>query len=506
MTSDLRKTILNTRERWTSSKYNTQIQIHDRNLQESLRHLIGSKSGVVEGLEVAVSPGTMQVLVSPGLGILFDNAKAEPDSKYRWIELLASTAVTLAAADPVNPRWDVIEAQPGVASTGLFSRDIFNPSLGTFTPQNVSIEESPAPVLTARSGTASPTPELPDGITGRVPLAYVYVPGAAATLTVGDTIDCRPLLHTAKGTSVDGGGVSVATTATRDAAIHPLEAVGEDYPGGSMRVAAITALDMDVANHPFFRVGQSYPAGITRIYLYAAPAPYPPGYDASMARRLFRPGSNIGPGARIPSVPAAVAAAVRDCIIVASTTTPVTVDTLIGDHVSGEEINDGTWGEGPLGPSVYLGALVVQNSGDLLGIQQYKGGGIVTFGVGDPTDLPNSQDSRTSSASGVLNYDMRLNGPLTSAGSAIFPDHSTEVRVGLTILFDAPTDYDLIFSGASDSGMRMRQSAPGFSGQERRELIWVSPTGTWSHSETGGDSSIFEARGDGYRDGILAKR
>lgn len=507
MSSDIRRIVLNTRERFTSTDFNDATALHHRALLESLGAEYNEKAGVLRGFEVAVVPASMEVSVTAGLALRAGTAPTTFDSNMEWIELRETDTIDLTAhVDPTNPRWVAIEVVEADAAELTTPRDRWNPTTGAFESVSMDKIRGSAPSLVVTAGTPAVAPALPDGVSGRIPLAYVYIPAAAAALTAGDTIDCRPLLHRTAGTSVDGGGVSVATTSTRNISVHPLEVKGEDYPGGSMRVEAIANFDIDVASNPFYRIGQIYPVGVTRVYLYAAAAPYPPGYAASLAPRLFRPGSNIGTGNRIPSVPTVVADAVRDCIVVASTTTPTNIDNPVGDNVSGEELNDAFWAEGPLGPSVYLGSVVVQNSGDLLGIQQYKGAGLVTFGVADSADLPNSQDTRTSAASGTLTYDARRNGPLTSAGSNVFPDHITEARCNMTILYDATTEWDATIRGASDAGVRLRGGPNAFSGVDHEHHVWISPTGIWSHEETGGDSSILEVLLDGYRDGILSRR
>lgn len=380
MASDLRKTILNTRERWTSTKYNKQVQIHDRNLQEVVRHITNADedlSGVVSGLLVGVNAGTFQVTVGRGLALLFDASKAAPDSQYRWIEIETSETATVPAADPVNPRWDVIEIEAGVTSLGALSRDIFDPTLGTFTAQNVSVEERAQPVVSVRSGTAAAAPAFPAGMAGRIPLAYVLVPAAAPSLPTDGLVHCRPILRAPgaidvgsdtivglQDENVRGGGVYVSASGLN----FQLQKATGRWKKHRISWGVDQGVSMALGVNLF---DGAFPGSDAPIYVYAAKPPYPSGYGA-LAGREFLIGGPAADGQF-----ASGSASVPNAVIVASDLPPNT-ETLEGEQLAGGSF---TLLDPPFGGAaaltrnelVYLGAARFITTGPAIRTQEIRG-------------------------------------------------------------------------------------------------------------------------------------
>lgn len=325
--SHVRRVVWNTRERILSTDFGNAAALFHRALIESVSAALIAdgtlRSGVVRGMQTTVQNGTLNVIVSPGLSLLAETAATTYDSDLSWIEVRENVTVDLSGlVDPGNPRWVVIEAASNEDTEVSELRDIFDPASGTFSSQTVPKVQGSSPTITARGGTPAAEPSFPSGTTGAVPLAYVYVPASAATLTVGDVVLCRPLLK-APGTpdlqtgnllTVQGGGVE-AVGATDNVVLK--DARGR-FKGHAFdwEINSAVHTQLNVADQgsdsSFFP-----PAGITNVYFYACPPPYPSGYDASLAPREFILGSNAA-----SRFSGAVSDGQANCIVVASTDAP----------------------------------------------------------------------------------------------------------------------------------------------------------------------------------------
>lgn len=529
MSSDLRKTILNTRERWTSTKYNDQVAIHDRNLQEAVRALTSADedlSGVLSGLIASVNAGTFNVTIGRGLALLADSTKVAPDSQWRWIEIEVSDVVTVPAADPVNPRWDVIEIAPGTASTGVVGRDIFDPALGTFTSQNVNVQEKSTPVLQVRSGTAAAAPALPAGVTDQIPLAYVLVPASAGSIPTDNLIHCRPILRAPGVTDagsdvlfgfeermVRGGGIEVTANGLT---VRFMDCFGR-HDRSRIRFAIGQGNSLALAAAMFD--GGAVPVADDVIYWYAAPPPYPAGYDSTIAPREFHPQT----GAAVPFATAYDGS--HGAIVVASTQAPE-VDELQGQGAIGgtATITDAPWG-GAAGVSrsdfVYLGATWFDFSDNELEAQEVNGPNVVVVG-GEKCEINFVPDDPTASPGFTVN-----------AWVSRAPGANSGLELPVTALVIHSTFHsDLVIGAGNVSGRILdRRAGPntgaippaviefeqtntlaGGVSQEESQAVTVMPEkGTGlirldSLTLNSGDSLRWELAHTAYEDAILARR
>lgn len=518
MTSDMKKTILNTRERFTSTKYNSQVAIHDRNLQEAMQAMLGADvdaSGVIGGLVVSVQPASMDVLVGKGMGLLLDATKLPPDSQFRWIEVESPITATVAAADPANPRWDVIEILPGVASTGSFARDIFDPALGTFSSVNVSIEERSNPTVQIRSGTPAASPAFPAGTAGAVPLAYILVPAAAVSLPTDGLVHCRPMIRSAHewlggGThsaalQVRGGGLD--TDAATLATVSEMRGV---FPGsrigflfkGDITYDTVNSRNIDAADPP--TVGNLF-------YAYLVAAPYPTGYDASIAVREFIPG-----GAAAYAEFVSVNTSSNGAIIVFSARAPV--DT---NDPQGASAGNGTIAEPAFGGAVtsdrtswvYIGGArivgtgfnpqrtaskakiyLVGNTPELLLITD--GSGLVPVWASSVGGLAAEIPATAKSVDGILRIEWVIPNGASTRDFAI----------------DVTDQTGAVSSIVSDGGAIGAQTplSPNTTGKSYSFSLYPDPTnGDVNFALTlGGPSNLSEVRwiSTAYEDSILARR
>lgn len=349
MSSDLAHRLYNTRERATSTDQNRSIQLSDRNTALAVWYAAQNDetlSGVLTGLRVTISGDT--VTVGPGLGLFNDGVAAYPDSPYRWMEVPEGTSLSLGIGDDkVSGEWMVIEIEPGFDTTITTDVDVFDPTTGAFASTSLPKEVQSLPVLSVRSsGTAN---QFPGGLTGKMPLAYIYDDGGA--LNNSNVVWCRPLLRSkapmdsgdifADNPSshlnqqlIQGGGIYVTADGTTVNA-HAL--TGRFYNSrDTFSISRGVAFDLSDANA---WDGGTVATGEESVYLYALPAPYPSGYD-SLATREFIVGSDVI--AQFSTMNAGVISqAQTGCIVVASTTAPDSLETGVqGPTFSTKTITD----------------------------------------------------------------------------------------------------------------------------------------------------------------------
>lgn len=334
---------INTRERAISNDWNRQVELGNRGIVEALSAAVSSgarESGVIgeTGFLCSPQPGTMKTAIGPGLALFYDSTKVFPQSQMVWVESREIREVTHEAADGLA-RWDVIEMQPGSMTSSTQPRDQFDPLTGTFSVVNMVKEVKSYPAFQIRKGAPSATPGAPAGVPGWIPLAYVQVPGGAVAVDPTKIVYCRPLLGD-RGIGREGW-----TTSTLNGAFASnVKGGGVDFPGGGITNGTIhstlqgrfgaTAAGMF---HHNFRIsntvavkitamtydGGGLPAADQVVYFYAIPAPYPTGYDSSMAgRELWTPDTANLYGTSGGFYDSGLQ---NDCIIIASTKEPSVV-------------------------------------------------------------------------------------------------------------------------------------------------------------------------------------
>lgn len=511
MASDAPMVNQRTRERWLSTKYNRGNDLMMRNMLEMLHALMSDgtqRSGIIAGMQVSVVGGTMDVSIAAGLGELYDSSVSSPDSTHRWMELAASTTATADAADATNPRWDVVEVQPGTQDTNV-SRDIYDPTTNTFTPSSGVDERTSSPTFRVRAGTAAASPVLPAGVSGWIPLAYVYVPATAGSLTATDVIQCRPMLAAPHPKRVKGGGLTfVSTHATTDPQvdmlIEPIEGQFED-----------AGFDFSITGRPTLTlVSDSFdgspglPGANERWHAYACPAPYPSGYDSSMAPREFIPGSTA-----VAHFSDVAVAGVEGCIVLLSQTSP-DVDTFDGaPSAAGNFVLSGT----PFAASVnidqtstvYMGACYSSVANGMVGQEAKSGGHIMVSGSsGSPSYSSSSGLASTDSmwdngASGLNALPpsaFRVLGRVVFSGSSVAggpPSFTITDESHITNPVGTP-NYSWQFAAGADFSISVQQwiDVDRANGNADFALVQNGATGTLT-------ASVSIA---GYQDAILARR
>ncbi len=497
MPSNIRRTQFNTRERVLSTDFNDSTSLHHRALVESLRAVAApntSMSGVVSGYVVTVPGGGLSVNVSAGIGLLFGVALTPLDSEYQWVEMRTPVIVDLTAlVDSGNPRWAVVEALPNETVETSSLRDVFNPALGTFTPQTLTKIIGSDPTIQVRGGAATANPTFPTGVAGAIPLAYVYIQQSATTLLAGDEVLCRPTfgdgqINTSARplTDIMGGGINqpsadeieVVTSSGR----FRNQFVRWSLPGNSRQ-------DVSAGSS----VGGFYPpASNTAVKFYGIPPVYPVGYTATLSPREFVPGDSasgrlgagIFPGARNVLVVASLAEPAPDTAQGAPATTGIVAVTIGGFgtiNISTDE-------------SVYLGSAIYDASLAGFAPQEVRGTQVLTTTTG-------SAPSRDLMPDATVNLWLDVN------GNQVYP---TTARVVYAGVLHATAAGTLSSGSLSPSGMNARYGIAinnaSAQAQVIDDLVTLTVTGAGTTDAVSLNLTNFSYFGRGYWDSVLGRR
>lgn len=153
-------------------------------------------SFVREGLLAVVGAG-LSVDIQAGELCRFDAAVAvgADESRYHLARQATTINVPLAAADPGQPRIDLIHAAETSTASDSQVRNFINVTTRVVTPAPTNKLQSPTMNLAVVTGTPGATPAFPALPANRVPLWYVYIPAAAAAVTDGHLMDCRQYIR-----------------------------------------------------------------------------------------------------------------------------------------------------------------------------------------------------------------------------------------------------------------------------------------------------------------------
>lgn len=145
---------------------------------------------VRRGLDLSVSAG-LGLTLEAGEFMVYDAGASADESKYSLGILLANAALTLAAADPVNPRIDAIHVAPVATATDSSVRNVLTLPSRAVSPVNVDKTILADLNVAITTGTPAATPSFPAVPGGRTAVWYVYVPAAAVALVNDHLMDAR---------------------------------------------------------------------------------------------------------------------------------------------------------------------------------------------------------------------------------------------------------------------------------------------------------------------------
>ena len=429
-----------TRQRLTSSALNEIGDWVGKMSIEVARRMVNAEaasvSGVIDGMRVTVVAATMNVSVSGGLAVQYDSTQVSPNNRHRWIEIddQAPLVATLANGG-ATPRWDVIEIAAGVSSPVADVLDIYDPALGVPVAVALNPHKVCTPSLTVRSGTAGANPKFPAGIAGRIPLAYVYVAAGAIVLNADRVVWCRPMLrprsYLAAPNSparVTGGGwwrTLAGLTGNLAADMH-----------GNFRNGAEFALQSGSSGYNLSASGNfdggGLPGANGTIYLYAAPPPYPAGYDANLApREIYTVDATVMGATYVSGAYGAIIVASLVAPKVSAIGSPITAGTCtITDNLFGTIGIDHA-------DMIYIGCSYFLLAAGTMYAQRSKGAigsAVVKAGIDITSLLPIAAFTLISFASSIA-----------GDGAYALPAHVTRIRVTGSFKLDVQGDITINF-------------------------------------------------------------
>lgn len=185
---------------------------------------------------LAVPGAGLTIDVQPGSMVRFNGAPVVDASQYELGVLVATQNLALAAADPTNPRIDVIHGEPVQDFQDPVVRNILTLPGRTITPTSVNKTSIGVLDLAVATGTPGAAPAFPAVPAGRVPLWYVYVPATAAVIDDSHLMDARVYWRPVSISELDNYRVngldprSAVAAGSTSLTITP----GEAYVGGQL--------------------------------------------------------------------------------------------------------------------------------------------------------------------------------------------------------------------------------------------------------------------------------
>ncbi len=153
------------------------------------------RNATLRGLDASFGVG-LSVDITAGELVQFDVSATGDNSQYKLGALAALlTNVAMDAADPTNPRVDLIHATISSDEIDSGTRNQITLPSRVVTPVSFFKTVIPKITLAVEKGTPGASPALPVAPAGKIPLWYVHVGAAAVSLVDADLMDARVQLN-----------------------------------------------------------------------------------------------------------------------------------------------------------------------------------------------------------------------------------------------------------------------------------------------------------------------
>lgn len=154
------------------------------------------------------------VSVRAGIGVQNDGTQISPETTRRLLYRSASATLVLSAADPTNPRKDIVVVKHNRATTLSQSRQVKDFITNIVAPQTLVVETDWLADLLVVAGTPAPSPSEPAVPSGYIKIAVVTVPAVTGPTSQSNIADSRVLMPILENIKIDTSGfVSVPTKA-----------------------------------------------------------------------------------------------------------------------------------------------------------------------------------------------------------------------------------------------------------------------------------------------------
>jgi len=186
MASPFSKVVFNSFEQLLSSDVNRLQNMSSREVQNLFKELLAGGGGPPVPISGYTSPPTLTFLsaftMTLGAGSAFfqeTSGVSSDDSTYQVLRWPSQT-VSFSAADPTNPRIDLIVATPAqVESSPIFRNILVNPITRLVAATSVFKNQDPVSAISIVAGAPSAIPVPPAVPAGKLALFEVFVPSAA---------------------------------------------------------------------------------------------------------------------------------------------------------------------------------------------------------------------------------------------------------------------------------------------------------------------------------------
>lgn len=191
------KVKFNDGEEAVQEDYNAAQHLAERALQEALYEIYGQESGFIgDGFLVEADSG-MDLTMAIGLAYLFDSAEADPDqARYKVARSAAVREITVPAADPTNPRIDIVCIAPDRLLGDETERLYMDEGTSAITPEDLDKRDYESYAYSYVTGTPAGSPSAPAVPSGYTLVASIDVAAAASSISGGDITDDRSVLPT----------------------------------------------------------------------------------------------------------------------------------------------------------------------------------------------------------------------------------------------------------------------------------------------------------------------
>jgi hypothetical protein len=161
-----------------------------------LFRLLGSQENKVFDNSFYVSyVSATQVSVAAGLGFQTGDA-ADTEPEKRLLYKASATTKTVAAADPTNPRIDIVCIKHNRATTVTELRDFKDATDGSVSSQSMAVQKDWDSDLLVVTGTPAGSPSAPSTPSGYIKLCEITVPASTGPTSQSNISDKRLLFST----------------------------------------------------------------------------------------------------------------------------------------------------------------------------------------------------------------------------------------------------------------------------------------------------------------------
>lgn len=138
------------------------------------------------------------VSIAAGLGFQRDNSLLSPATRLMPIYSSGAQPINIDAADPTDPRIDIICVKSDVTDELTESRNFKDADDSSVTPQDMVIQKDWASDVVYVAGTADPSPSAPATPAGYIKIATITVTAVTGIAADSDVTDNRKSIHMRK--------------------------------------------------------------------------------------------------------------------------------------------------------------------------------------------------------------------------------------------------------------------------------------------------------------------